>query len=153
MLTDSSASPQLWTAAVADIVLFLKQWLLAGDSITSAEVWTQASPTALPIFQASIAVGVAGTGTGATKPYSQARMSFRTKAGGRAAFQVMESFFAVDAKAVPPSYSGNAAPQATDAYLTGSSSVVWGRDNSYIAAGIRLVTKTNDKLRKKYLNP
>lgn len=153
MLTDSSAAPQLWTSAVADIVLILKALLKTTASIDSAEVWTQATPTSVPIFQASVAVGVAGTSSAATVQWSQLAFSFRTAAGGRAKFVVLEGVNAVDNKYPAPLYAGNAAMQAVDSYLTGASCVVWGRDNAYIASGIQAVVKTNDALRKKFLNP
>lgn len=152
-LIDSSAALQLWTSAVADIVLILKALLKTTDTISSAEIWTQATPTSVPIFQASTTVGVNGTSAAATVPWSQLAFSFRTTAGGRAKFVVLEGVNAVDFKYAAPLYSGNAAMQAVDTYLTGASSVVWGRDNHYIASGIQAVTKTNDALRKKYLNP
>lgn len=152
-LLDKSGASQLWTSAVADIVLFLKQYLDSASTIVSAEVWTQATPTSVPIFQATTALGVAGTAVGAAVPWAQVRQSFRAANGSRAVYQVMESVLAVDLKVSAPLYGGAAMLQASANYLTGSSSVVWSRDNSYLANGIRAVTKTNDKLRKKYLVP
>lgn len=152
-LLDSGGASQLWTAAVADIVLFLKGLLATTDTIDTAEIWTQASPTSVPIFQASMTVGVAGTVSSTGTPYVQLRMSFRTSAGGRAVFQVMEPVFVPDTVSSAPLYGGNTHLQAVLSYISGNSSVIWGRDNHYIASGIKAVTKVNDTLRKKYLNP
>jgi hypothetical protein len=152
-LTDSSGAPQLWTSVVADIVLFMKALIRAADSIDTAEIWTQATPTSVPIFQASTTVGVAGTNGGTVVPYSQTRFSFRTALGGKAVWQLMETPFAIDQKFSAPLYGGVGAFAAVDSYFTGASAAVWGRDNAYIAVGVRAVTKINDTLRKKYLNP
>lgn len=152
-LTDSGGGTQLWTSFVADWVLLMKALLNTADSIVLAEMWTQATPTSVPLFQATTAIGVAGTGSTPAIALSQYRQSFRTKAGGRGVFMMMETIAAIDTKLRAPGYSSFAPSLAIDAYLTGSSSCAWGRDNAYMGAGIQVVTKINDKLRKKYFNP
>jgi hypothetical protein len=138
---------------VADWVLLMKALFVAADSIDFAEMWTQATPTSIPILQDTVTIGVAGTHGGADVEWCQLRMSFRTKAGGRAAVTFLETPFLPDLKYSAPGYSSTATLAAIASYLTGNSACVWGRDNSYIASGIFAVTKTNDTLRKKYLNP
>lgn len=152
-LLDKSGASQLWTSAVADLVLIMKAVLHTTDSIDTAEIWTQASPTAVPIFQASSAIGVNGTSASVDQPFSQLRFSFRTSLGGRGVYTVLEGVTAPDQKFPAPLYGAVAAFAAIDAYLTGVNSVVWGRDNAYLSAGIRAVSKTNDTLRKAFLNP
>lgn len=152
-LIDSGGSSQLWTSAVADLALIMKPFFHTTSSIDTAEIWTQATPTSIPLFQASTTVAVSGTATPPDIPFSQVRFSFRTTAGGKAVYQLMETRFTIDQKLSAPLYGGAAELQAVDSYLTGSSCVVWGRDNHYISSGIRYVSKINDGLRKKYLNP
>lgn len=153
LLVDSSGAYQLWTAFVSDWVLLLKEVLVAADSIDFAEMWTQASPTAVPILQDTYSIGVAGVHAGSDTPWCQMRMSFRTKAGGRAAVTFLEPPYLPDLKYAAPGYDSTAALANIESYLTGSSACPWGRDNSYIASGIFAVSKTNDTLRKKFLAP
>jgi hypothetical protein len=59
----------------------------------------------------------------------------------------METSESVNIEAFPP-FSG--ADLALANYLTGGTSVVCARDGGFLVVPIRLLTKTNDQLRKKY---
>lgn len=153
MLTDSSGAPQAWTAAIADIVLFEKSFFKAPSSLDSAELWTQALPTAVPILQDSIGIGVAGTSGSPEIPYEQIRFSFRGSGGSKGVFLLLETKWPIDTKESAPLYGGNVEQQAVESYLTGASCVIVTRAGEYMSSGIRSVTKINDALRKRYLNP
>lgn len=152
-LRDSSGASQLWTSFTADWVLLLKPFFHTTDSIDSAEMWTQASPSSVPLLQDTQSIGAAGTSASPDVPWSQLKMSFKTTLGGKAFVQLMEGITGADSKLLPPTYGGATGIAAFLSYLTGASACPVGRDGAYIARAVLAVSKINDTLRKKYLVP
>lgn len=152
-LIDSSSALQLWTSFVTDWVLLLKPCFHTTDTIDTAEMWTQATSTSVPVLQDTTNIGVNGTSASAAIEWTQVTMSFRTANGSRALLKLLETPFANDTKWPAPLYSGITQFQDILSYLTGSSACVISRGGAYITSGIRAVSKTNDTLRKKFLVP
>lgn len=153
LLRDSSGASQAWTSFVADWVLLLKDCFNTGSSIDSAEMWTQASPTSVPILQDTTTIGVAGTSASADVQDEQTVLTFRTSNGSRMLVKLIEAIFPVDVVRSGPLYGGVTEWAAFASYLTGSSACVWSRGGAYATSSIKGVTKTNDSLRKKTINP
>lgn len=138
-----------FSAAVTVYANLFKALLHTTSTVTSAELWTMSSPTADPQFREVVEVATAGTATGTVIPYSQVSVTYRTANGGLFRHLVLEqSIHAVNAEMYPPF---SAATAAMRAWLTGDQSFVFGRDGGALVAAIRLLSKTNDQLRKRYL--
>lgn len=138
----------VWTSWVEDFVVEWKKWFPTTASMGRAELWTMASPTAEPVFIASEIIGEAGVNGSTASLYTQAQMTFRSQTGGLFRLQLMEPTLGANLEYYPPmiDYFGTMA-----ALLTGDDSPVVARDGGFLNAPIRLLTKTNDKLREKYL--
>jgi hypothetical protein len=119
------------------------------DSLDEAEVWSQPTPSDDPLFKGVIAIAAVGSSAGTTQPFSQAVLTLRTTAGGIAKMYLMEGTFTVNTHDPRPFSSAAVSDLAT--LLTGPSSILYARDNSFPILGLTWNTKTNDALRKKYL--
>lgn len=122
------------------------------DTFDSFEVFTQADCESAPVFQRiGTPTVTAGTGSSADVPWSQVVLTFKDAQGQRGKFQVMEANQPVDQKVAISALTGHFATIA--AYLIGSTSWALSRNNHYLTTGLNFVTKTNDRLRKAFLNP
>lgn len=137
-----------WASAVLAYATVFVPFLASTDEVISASLWQIASVGADPIFLAEDDISLAGTNAGAAVPMGQAVMTFRTSLGGLYRWYCMEPAIADDTILFPP-YTGPFL--ALFNYLTGVNSVVVGRDGGSPTSSIRLVSKENDALRKKYL--
>ena len=113
------------------------------------EVWSQPLPTDEPVFIFAGVSTVVGTDTGAEVPACEQVFTFRTPSKGGMKLYFMESNSAVNASFDPP-YSNPVFSDLSD-YVTGSTSILYGRNGDAPIAPIRAVTKINDVLRRKYL--
>jgi len=140
-------------AAMTAFYAVWKPFFPATDSLDSFEQYTQANCASAPVFQGTgTLVGLVGTAGGANVPWAQCDLTFKSAAGGRGIFKMLENVLAVDSKTDLNSYGASPEGDLRD-YLIGSSSWFLARDGSYLSRPINLVTKTNDALRRKYLNP
>jgi hypothetical protein len=140
----------LFSAEILTYVNVVKTLFPAASSFTFAELWTMASATADPVFQQTVNLAVAGThGTGA-QANAQLSVTFRSQAGGLYRGLFMESSYAVNVRDDAP--LGDASQNAYAAtYAIANGSIVSARDGGFLTAVIRSLTKTNDKLREKFL--
>nr|CRY96496.1 hypothetical protein [uncultured prokaryote] len=138
----------VWQDMVTAYVDVFKTWLPNTGSITRAELWTMASPTATPVFADALPLSVAGTVAITPVALGQTSVTYRSATGGLYRWIGLEGSDAANAEAYPP-FGGIHGALAT--YLTGATSFVVARDGGTLTAPIRLLSKTNDKLREKYL--
>jgi hypothetical protein len=148
-LTRKDGTPgAVWTTQIATYAALLRPYIHTTGAINRAELWTMASPTADPIYQDSVTLTLAGTNATVATPYLQRSVTYRSQTGGLYRFILMETSEGRDLEAYPP-FSG--IDLATANYLVSGPSVVCARDGGFLVVPIRLLTKTNDQLRKKYL--
>jgi hypothetical protein len=139
--------------AIVGLIAVMAPFFYTADSFTGWEAYTQADCAHAPVFQNNgTIVGVSGTNTHIDYPWVQMLMTFKSVGGGRARFQMMEGATAQDIK-IDLAGTTDAALVALRDYITGASSWLTARDNTFINVPIRFITKLNDELRKKYLNP
>lgn len=138
-----------WTSNVDAFVLLFKALIPTAGSIVQAELWTLDSPDGDPIFREAHDISTAGTRAGTILAYSQMTVPYRTQNGGLYRFVVLESETSVNVVTQPSAFAG--AFDSMRDYLVGTESWVTGRDAGYLVAALRMVTKTNDKLREKFL--
>lgn len=138
--TDVDVAMLAWTDAV-------KAMFATTSTFQYWELWTKADENADPIFRETGDLAITGT-TGATQANSQLSANYRTKTGGNGKVVLMETNQTIDVVS-KPTYGSAKATLAT--YLLGVTNIYAGRDGGFIAAVPTIITKTNDKLRKKYL--
>lgn len=81
-------------------------------------------------------------------PLGMATMTFKTIVGGLLKVVAMEGAATVNTKEFSPFPSGSNLTDLSD-YVTGTDSIVIGRDNAYAFASISFTVKTSDALRKR----
>lgn len=139
-----------WTAGIDAFVAVLRPLIHSSSSINRAELWTLAAPGADPIYQDTHEIELAGTSATVPQPNSQLVVSFRTTTGGLLRVYVMEGSNTVNQELFPPVW-GNTIIANFVNYIASNTGYLKGRDGGQPKVGIRLLTKTNDALRKKYL--
>lgn len=144
-------STNAFDAALDDFVALLRPWFNASDSFSGAEVYTQADCDSAPVFQFAYDLGgpLAGTSGVADVPWSQASLTFKAAAGGKFRLQLMEQRVAVDENENLP--TGSAFVDNLVDWIMSGDNVLFARNNTFPVLPLHLVTKTNDKLREKYL--
>jgi hypothetical protein len=138
-----------WTAAVDAFVLVLKAQLNTSDSIVSADLFTQASPTATPVFVATYSVNVAGTSSSADLALGELVLTWRTDDGGLLRMYIMECVISNNYR--QSRATAGSTIQALFDFVTASSGFVFGRGGGVPIAPIFATGKINDVLRKKFL--
>lgn len=140
---------QVWGTSVLALVTLLKPHMHSTTTFQYAELWSMPVPGAAPVYQDTYSIAVAGTSATATVPASQTVWSMRTDLGGKAFLYLMDTTSTPNNKYKAPSY-GNAAVLAVVNFLIGNSNFIIGRDNGYPVTVTKVLTKTNDALRRRY---
>lgn len=150
MLLKKGGGSQDWESCLAtDFIPLLAAVMNNASSFVSAELWKMASPTADPVFVAAKALAIAGASATAIVPYSQVSYTFRADDGGLFRLLLLEGIQAANLRDDPP-YA--AAPNlAISDYAIDDESFICARSGGYLVSPIRLLTKTNDKVREKFL--
>lgn len=130
------------------LINILKVLVAATTTFTDFDVWSKPNPEDDPVWKYNGSLNVVGTGAGSAVANSQLLASYRSGAGGVGKVMVMEGNQAVNQVFKPPSYT-NSANSGLAAYLIGTGSIIYARDNAFPVAVPRMFTKTNDALRKK----
>lgn len=138
---------RLWTASLADLIAAIKPFFHSTVTFTFAELWTIDTPASLPQYRETVQLAVAGTNGTTPVPASQTTISYRTSAGGNGKLVMLDTSVTVNQKFRPP-FTGIYATAVT--YLLGSSSCLFGRDGGRPISVPKILTKTNDVLRRKY---
>lgn len=136
------------TTAMATWATAIKPSFPATTTLQYWELWLKATPSADPIFAQTADLSVVGTNGTAVVAYSQMIASYRTKEGGTGKVQLQEMSTAVNQLFKPP-YSGSMLTLVT--YLLGTTNIYAGRDGGFPVSVPKVSTKTNDKLRDKFL--
>ena len=124
------------------------------DSFSGVEYFTQANCASAPVYQRAydFGGGVSGSSGVSDSAWTQAVLTFKTTLGGRFKLMLLEGGAVPDLK-IALSAGVSPAMNAIRDYLVSSADIVAAYDNGYPAVPLNFVTKTNDTLRKKYLNP
>ena len=111
-----------------------------------AEIHTVDATTGLDQFIFAWDAGVLGTNGGSSVAAAQLVASFKTTIGSAYKLYLMETVVPVNTRNLPP-FSLSPNSDLVD-FVTGDSSLVYGRKNAYPFVPVSIITKTNDKLRK-----
>ncbi len=145
---------RLWTLGVTELFnvwnLFFK---VTEFAFSGAELWSKPSVNDDPVFVEALAITPTTTSATTGTLYNELVFTFRTQAGGILKLYLMDTIFNADVRSDAPSYGGNAIKSNFANYILSDASIVSGRDNSFAQVGLRAISKTNDAIRKKYLNP
>ena len=142
-----SPTGQPFGTCLVDYCTVMKAMLPNAATFTYAELWTMDAVDADPVFRDAATLNIVGTGGTGYSQASQYVVSFRTTGGGQGRAQLMDCTFAVNLKFRPPYSSQNL---AVATYLLGAASIFAGRDGTYPIAIPKILTKTNDALRRRY---
>lgn len=133
--------------AVNTYVDTIKGLFNTSTSFVFAELWSQPTPEDDPLFIFQVELGIVGTNAGTPVLYSQVSTTFRTHLGGLYRNVLLETIMATNLRDDFPFTNGTIT--ALYNFLKGPTSFVYGRDGGKIVAAIRMMTKTNDMLRKR----
>lgn len=149
LLSDHNDDPISFETFVGDYIAFLQPEYHTSVSFTIADLWFKETVDSDPVWLTQVEIGENGTSSVAAVTDGQFVMSNRTKSGGKFMLYLMETKNAVNVKDDFPfnvtdwTNLGN--------YLKSDVCPIVGRDGGFIAANIRVTTKTNDALRKRRL--
>jgi hypothetical protein len=149
-LIGANASNVAWGIRVDEWIALLRPMVQATVSFLYAELWQVDFPSGDETFLELHDIGLAGTKTGTNNPTTQTIFSCRTAGGGVAKVALIGGDFALNVAARPPNYSHPAYKAVAD-YLSASNTWFYGRDGTYVVNVSRVLTKTNDALRKRLL--
>lgn len=137
----------LWTTKLTEYLNVAKTLLHSSQTFTFAELWTMDSPDAVPIFRDSTQTAVVGTHTSSAVQTSQMTYSYRTTGGGSGKVVLLDTSIPFNYKTRPP----YGAPHSNITnYLVSASCMICGRDGSYAISVPKIMSKSNDVLRRKY---
>lgn len=146
----ASSVGRTWVTSITDYVTAFRSAIPNGATVNFAELWTMADATADPIFRESTNFALAGTGgAGAAIANSQVTIAYRSQNGGLYKWVSVENNIVVNTIYQPPFTATQLVTLHT--YLIGNTSCVSARDGGFLIAALRAISKTNDKLRKKFL--
>lgn len=136
--------------AVAAYVTILKALVNASVTFQEFDLWSQPTPDDDPVWIYNASLAVIGTNSTAEVVNSQLVASYRSGGGGNGKVMILEQSYAVNNLYKPSGY-GDAAKLALANYLVGNSSMVYARDNAFPVTVPRMMTKTNDPMRKRFV--
>lgn len=139
----------LWTDGVDELVLWEKPFCGSSTTITGAELYTKnvGDP---PVLVDTYGLAVAGTGGGGVQKASQAVMTYKGGGGGYGKIMLLDTVLAPNARTLPPSFGGITDFVNLWAYLLSDVNIVATRGGGFPLLILKGLTKTNDKLRRKY---
>jgi len=147
--SQNDGDPVNMQAAVDGLADVIDGFFSPATAFLLAEYWQKPTESDDPLFIRSVVPDPA-VGTGATaQSAGQATLSFRSEYGGIYKFTMMESEVAVTTVDLYPFPAGDA--ETLRLYLTGDLGWVRARDGGALISAIKLVGKTNDVLRRKYV--
>jgi hypothetical protein len=136
------------STAVGALVAVLKALVSGATTFTYFELWTKVAGAA-PIFVDTAPLNVVGTNGNIVLSASQMLFSIRDNIGGHGRIEVMDQSYPVNSKYQGTAY-GDATKLAVVNYLIGNSSWILTRKGGYPYSIPKILTKTNDVLRRKY---
>lgn len=149
LVTKNGASISL-SAAMTELLAVVRPFFHTSVDFLAADAWFTPTGGTDPIWVYTHPLGVQGTSSTVATFMSQVVMSFRTLIGGIAKIYMMEASVTINNRVSYPFGAGSSTNLAT--YMTGSTSIWRGRDDSVLVVPMWQTTKTNDAIRKKRLN-
>lgn len=143
-------SPDLAGVVVGEYANIVKQAFNTGSTIDSYFVFSQPTPTSVPVFVWSDVLGIAGTSASALQPGGEMVVTFKTPHPGGLKIYLMETVFTFNIKQAQPIAGPSFQRDLTD-YITGDDDWIIGRNGDFPLIPLFLTTKLNDHLRRKYL--
>lgn len=127
-------------------------WIRTTDSILRADFWSQPTPQDDPIFVSSAPLGIPGLVSATVQNQSvQSSITFRSAFGGLYRNIVVDqTLIPVNVRDDAP-FSNASVQNYVNFLMNPAQSFVYARDGGKLISPIRLLTKTNDILRKRRL--
>jgi hypothetical protein len=147
-LMPENGVPVPWGGQIDAFITLLRPIVNTATSYLYAELWEVDLPTGEETFLEIHDISLAGTASGTALSLNQILWSMRTNGGGTARLVVMGFAGAANSAFRPPNF-GNAAYKAIADFAESPQSWFYGRDGTYISNVSRVLTKTNDSLRKR----
>ncbi len=132
-------------AAIAALIDVIKPFFKNTTNFGLAEAHTVDPTTGEDQFIFAWDIATVGTGSDANIPTSQAVLTMKARLGTLYRLYLMEGDAPVNQHAIPP-FAG-ALGDLVD-FLTGDTSPVYARGNSFLFGAVSYITKFNDSLRK-----
>lgn len=139
-----------WTAAVDALVLVLKPLFQSTTTFSLAELYQQVDVNSAPVLKANYNPAAVGTGGATTTRAGQVVFTCKSANGSLLRLTLLESNVAVDLR--QPYASMTASEKALIDYVTGATTWIYTRGNSFPLVMSFKTSKENDKLRKLRLN-
>lgn len=144
ILKDLSVVPM--NTAMTAFVNVLKPFYAAATHFGLMEAHAVDPVTGADQFIFSDDIDQIGTSLGTANPCVQVVLTYKLRTGGLYRLFMMEAEAAANVKAFPPMSETRVANLNT--YITGDTSLIYGRTNQYPFTVVSYVSKFNDKLRK-----
>lgn len=142
-----------WFDAVTDYAMLASALCPTTTNFTFAELWEKTTPNADPLFRDTHEVLRIGSALPGNEGVGrQAVFSGRTGAGGIAKRYVLDVQLGIDRNLRPPIYDAFVSVRNWANSMTAPNTWHVGRDGGFVIAAIRVLTKTNDSLRKRVFN-
>lgn len=133
---------------VAEFVNAIKVAAPATVTFQYWELWEIATDGGDPVFRFTDDLNVVGTSAVPIVPANQIVWSYRTQDGGKGSIYLMATGAGANAKYRGPAF-GSATFKTLVDYLVSDACIVKGRDDSRPVVVVKVLTKTNDALRRK----
>lgn len=147
-LEGKDGTPIQFTAWVADVAALWATIYPATATLSRCELWRIPEGTFDGTFVNVVEIGQAGESLSASQVARQLTLTFRSREGGNARWQLMESIFTGNASVSPPYVSPG---DTLAAFILAADSPVVARDNTPLIANIKLSVSENERLwRKRY---
>jgi hypothetical protein len=135
---------------VTDYMAVMRPFFHTGVEFQTVDFWSKPTPTSDPIWIYTVPIGLAGTSGTNQITASQTTITFRSNAGGIYRWVGLDTNIALNT--LNPYPFGSPTQSALAAYIVSNGSCIHARDNAPLVVPIRLLTKTNDALRKRFYN-
>lgn len=138
-----------WVTGLTAYVTALKANASTTVTFQYAELWWQETEDHDPLFLDTTSLNIAGTHASPVSPATQLVWSMRSDLGGKGFVYLMDQPHAPNLKYKAPTYGAPGILGMVN-YLVGPSSIFLCRDNGYPTNIPKVLTKTNDALRRRY---
>lgn len=149
-LPTKGGTPVDWRTAVADYAAIMADLLDTSSSVDSAELYTYEATNSPAELLAVEPLDVAGTGLFSAVPFAQAVFPFKALGGTSVRPTLLESIIAVNQK-YPFAAATDPPIVAYMEFFLSDDDWVITRGGDFPTISLGLTSKTNDKLRERYL--
>lgn len=138
-----------WVTGITALVNAMKANFHSSVVFQYAELYSKGGTAVAPVFLDTTVLSIAGTHATASNAAGQMVFSIRSDLGGKGFLYLMDHSGGLNQKLKAPAYGG-ATILAVVTYLLSASNIVLCRDNGYPVVVTKVLTKTNDALRRRY---